>query len=206
MVIQKVDHEPAFNWWVKHVLRKQDLIVSKLQKRGAKKYAKTMMKFGIYFLKTFDKDLELDKKNGNTLRDDDTAKEIKNVRVAFKIQEKGETLPVGHQLTKCHMIFDVKMEDLRRKLSMVDGGHMTNTPPTITYDSVMSYETVRITLTMAALYDPSVKTADIMNSYIKAPCGEKVYTTLGPEFGPNKRKLDVIDRSLYGLKSDGEFL
>ena len=109
MVIQKVDHEPAFNWWVKHVLRKQDLIVAKLRKRGAKKYAKTMMKFGIYFPKTVDKDLDLDKKNGNTLRDDATTKEMKNVRVAFNIQEKGDPLPVGHQFIKCHMILDLKI-------------------------------------------------------------------------------------------------
>ena len=79
---------------------------------------------------------------------------------------------------------------------MVTGGHMTNTPPTITYASVVSSETVRIALMMAALHDLSVKPADIMNSYIKEPYGEKVYIILGPEFGPNKGNLDVIVRAL----------
>ena len=32
--------------------------------------------------------------------------------------------------------------------------------------------------------------------YIKAPWGEKVYTILRPEFGPDKGKLDVIVRAL----------
>ena len=67
LVIQKVDHDPAFNWWVNHALRKRDRIVAKLQQRGAKKYVKTTMKFGIECPKTVDQDLALDKKNGNTL-------------------------------------------------------------------------------------------------------------------------------------------
>ena len=181
------------------MLRKRDRIVAELWQHSAKKYAKTTMKFGIECPKTFDQALELYKKNGNIVWVDVVMKDMKNVRVAFNIQEKGDPLPVGHQFIKCHMICNLKMEDLRRKLRVVDGGHMTNTPPAITYDSVMSRETVIIALTMAALYDLSLKTSDIMNFYIKSPCVEKVYTILGPEFGPNKSKLDVIDRSFYGF-------
>jgi len=39
-VLQKIDHEPTFNWWVKYVLRKRDRIISKVKQRRAKKYAK----------------------------------------------------------------------------------------------------------------------------------------------------------------------
>ncbi len=49
------------------------------------------------------------------------------------------------------MIFDVKMEDFRWKALLVAGGHMTDVPPTKMYASVVSQETVRIVLTMAAL-------------------------------------------------------
>ena len=42
-----------------------------------------------------------------------------------------------------------------------------------------------------------------MNAYIKATCGEKVYTTLGPEFGPDEGKMAVIFWALYGIKSAG---
>ena len=65
------------------------------------------------------------------------------------------------------MIFDVKMEDLRRKVRMVAGGDMNNTPPTIMYASAVSRETVRIAFTMVALHDLSVRTAYTMNTYIK---------------------------------------
>ena len=51
------------------------------------------------------------------------------------------------------MIFDIKMEDFRRKARLVAGGHMTKAPATITYASVVSRETVRIALLMAALND-----------------------------------------------------
>ena len=131
--MQKVDHEPAFNWLVKQLLRKRDIIIAKLRQRGAKKYAKTKTKFVIECPKTVDKTLGMNKKNGNTLWADAIKKETKNVRFAFGIQEKGDPPPVGHQFIKGHMIFDVKMEDLRHKVRMVSGSHMTDTSPTITY-------------------------------------------------------------------------
>ena len=67
LVMQKVYHEPAFKWWVNHVLRKRYRIVDKVRQRSANKYAKTTMKFRISYPKTVDQDLALDKKNGNAL-------------------------------------------------------------------------------------------------------------------------------------------
>ena len=92
------------------------------------------------------------------------------VWVAFYIIEKGDTPPPGHQFIKCHIIFVVKMEDLRHKARMVSGDHMTDVPPTITYAIVASHDTVRIYLKMAALNNMRVKNSDIVNSYIKSTC------------------------------------
>ena len=103
-----------------------------------------------------------------------------------------DTPPPGNQFIKFHMIFDVKMEDIRLKASMADGGHMTDVPPTITYASVVFSETMMIDLTMAALKDMSVNTDDITNTYIKAPCGENVYTILGPDSGSYAGKMSII--------------
>jgi len=80
---------------------------------------------------------------------------------------------------------------------------MTEAPATITYASVVSRETVRIALTMAALNDLEVQVGDVSNAYITAPVTEKIYTTLGPECGEDKGKLAIIVRALYGLKSSG---
>jgi hypothetical protein len=78
------------------------------------------------------------------------------------------------------MIFDVKMEDFRRKARCVAGGHTPDTPHAMTYASVVSRESVRIALTLAALNDLDVKMADIENAYLTAPITEKVWTVLGP--------------------------
>ena len=80
---------------------------------------------------------------------------------------------------------------------------MTKAPATITYASAVSRETVRIALMIAALNDLEMKLGDILNAYIQAPVTEKVWTTLGPEFGKGAGKTAVIVRALYGLKSEG---
>jgi hypothetical protein len=111
--------------------------------------------------------------------------------------------PPTYQDIRCHMIFDVKMEDFRRKARFVAGGHKTYTPHAMTYVSVLSRESVRIALTLAALNDVDVKMADIENAYLTAPVTEKVWTVLGAEFGDDAGKRALIVRVLYGLKSAG---
>ncbi len=95
------------------------------------------------------------------------------------------------------------MEDFRRKARLVTGGHMTKAPATITYASVVSCETIRIALLMAALNDLNVKVGDAPNAYITAPITEKVWTVLGPEFSIDAGKSAIIVCTLYGLKSAG---
>ena len=197
-----IDHEPAFNWWVPHVLKRRDRIISAVAKRSAR-YHKRTHKFGIEMPKTVKEAIDLDRKNGNTLWTDAIAKEMNEVRKAFDILPDGSTPPVGYQKIPCHMVFDVKMEDFRRKARLVAGGHMTEAPATITYASVVSRETVRIALMLAALNDLQVKVGDVLNAYITAPVTEKVWTVLGPEFGQDAGKSAIIVRALYGLKSAG---
>ena len=42
-----------------------------------------------------------------------------------------------------------------------------------------------------------------MNVFLTAPCAEKIWTTLGPEFGDNVGKKAIIVQALYGLRSAG---
>jgi hypothetical protein len=69
--------------------------------------------------------------------------------------------PPTYQEIRCNMIFDVNMEDLRRKARIVAGGNTTDTPHSMTYASVVSREAVIIALTLDALNDLDVKMADI---------------------------------------------
>ena len=145
---------------------------------------------------------ELDEQNGNTLWRDAIELEMKNVRVAFKTLKDGEELPPGYKEMGTHMIFDIKLgEGFRRKARMVGDGHRIDTPSHLTYASVVSRETVRIALTVAALHGLEVKASDIQNAYLTAPCKEKIWTTLGPEFGPDAGKKAIVVRAFYGVAS-----
>ena len=81
---------------------------------------------------------------------DAISKEMTNLRVAFDILKDGYHMPIGHQQINCHLIYEVKMEDFRRKARLVAGGHMPETPKFMTYSSVVGRETVSIALTIAA--------------------------------------------------------
>ena len=121
----------------------------------------------------------IDKKNGNTHWADAISKEMENAKIVFDILPDVQSAPQGYTRINCHMIFDIKIEDFRRKARLVAGGHMTETPKCQTYSSVVSHETVRIALTIATLNVLEVKAGDIMNAYLTAPITEKVWTVLG---------------------------
>ena len=104
---------------------------------------------------------------------------MENAKIVFDILPDGKSEPRGYSRINCHMIFDIKIEDFRRKARLAAGGHMIETPKCQTYSSVVSRETVRIALTIAALNDLEVKAGDIMNAYLTAPITEKVWTVLG---------------------------
>jgi hypothetical protein len=194
--------EPAFNWWVGWVVKKQDRIIS-LVKRPSARYLKRNHNFGIELPKTVEEALEIDRRTNTTFWSDAIKQEMKNVHIALDILEDGLLPPDDYKFVCCHMVFDVKMEDFCRKARLVAGGHMTKAPATLTYASAMSCETVRLALTVTALNDIDVWAADVLNAYITAPCREKIWTTLGPEFESDKGKKALVVRALYGLKSSG---
>jgi len=145
----------------------------------------------------------IDQQTGTTFWRDAIHKEMKNNRLAFKVLEEDDKVPIGYKWIKCHMVFDIKM-DFTRKARYVAGGHMTDPPATLTYSSVVSRDSVRIAFLLAALNDIDILACDIGNAYLNASPREKVYTTAGPEFGAEiQGKHVLIVRALYGLKSSG---
>ena len=178
-VAQGINDKPAFNWWANAVLQKHGHIIALVKKRIAR-FLRKMHKFGIDVPCSVAEAYALDKKNRNTLWANAIAKEMKNVRIAFKILANGEKVPIGFQRMQCHMAFDINMEDFHRKARLVAGGHMTDAPATITFASIVSRETVHIALTLAGLNKLQAKVSDIENAYIAALCAEKIWMVSGP--------------------------
>ena len=196
----KIDHLPAYSWWVPYTLKKQTRILAKLKS----KYWMRSHKYGCEIPKSIADAKRIDAANKNRLWQDAIDLEMKNVRIAFQLFNGDPTTLKGYKSVTTHLIFDIKMgENFRRKVRCVGDGHKIDTPSSITYSSVVARDSVRICLLIAALNELDIKCADIMNAYLTAPIKEKFYTWAGPEFGQDTGKPFIIVRALYGLKSSG---
>lgn len=199
-VRNRIDKSPAFAWWVPYTLKKRKAIVSKVRS----KYWEKTHKYGIRLPKSVDEALEIDKEEGNTYWKDAIAQEMRKIEDAFELYGGDPSKLVGYQKITTHFIFDIKLgENFRRKARLVADGHKTKPPKSVTYSSVVSRDSVRICLLLAALNDLEVQAADIENAYLTADCREKCWTMGGKEFGSNAGKPFIIRKALYGLKSSG---
>ena len=90
------------------------------------------------------------------------------------------------------------------KTNRVAGGHTKKLTAESTYEGFVSRESVCIAFNLAALNYLDIFAADIKNSYLTAPCGEKIIFTCGPESrSEHKGKTAVVVWALYGLRSIG---
>ena len=126
-----------------------------------------------------------------------------NVGLAFEILSDGTVTLVGWSKATGYLVFDVKITG-QQKAKLVLDGHKTPDPIHSTYAGVVSRESVRITLTYAALNNVGVIVSGIRYAYLQAPLLEKFYIICGEEFGiENVGKRALILRALYGGKSTG---
>jgi hypothetical protein len=194
----RIDDEPAFAWWVPFTLRKEKRILSKIKT----KYWSRTHKYGIRVPRSVKEAKEIDDENGNTLWMDAVRLEMTNNRVAFEEYEGNPEELVGYTEITGHMVFDIRLgENFRRKARFCADGHKTGAPASVTYSTVVSRDSVRLILLLAALNDLDVLGADIQNAFLTAPNREKVWIRAGPEFGPEEGKTFIVVRALYGLKS-----
>ena len=196
----QIADQPAFAWWVPHTTKKRKALIQKIKS----KYWQRSHKFGIQIPKSVKEALQLDKENNNDLWRAAIQKEMPKIENAVAEHDGDASELIGYQQITGHMIFDIKMaENFRRKARFVADGHKTKTPSAITYSTVVSRDSVRICLTIAALNDLEVLAADVENAYLTAPCRERVWMRAGPEFGNREGKILIIKQALYGLKSSG---
>ena len=75
-----------------------------MTKQRQARYLNRTHKFGITIPEAIQEAFDLDRKNGNTLWANAIAKDLKDVRVAFKILDPSDPDPVGYQKICCHMV------------------------------------------------------------------------------------------------------
>ena len=126
---------------------------------------------------------------------DTIREEMKKIIGAVRIYNGDPKELIGYQEITGHIIFDVKLgEGFRRKARFVGNGHKTETPSLVTYSSVVSRDSVRIILMLAALNNLDIEGADIENAYLTAPCREKVWFRGGVEFGDLSGEILIVER------------
>ena len=109
--------------------------------------------------------------------------EMKNNRIAFEEHEGDPSSLKGFKEITGHLVFDIKLgENFRRKARFCADGHKTEAPQSVTYSTVVSRDSVRIILLVAALNELEVLCGDVQNAYLTAPNREKVYIRAGREF------------------------
>ena len=195
-----IHEEPAFAWWVPYTLKKRTAIVAKVKS----KYWKRTHKYGIRVPKSVHEARIIDAENRNTMWQDAIDQEMKNNWIGFQTYDGNPEDLIGYEEITAHLIFDVKLsENFRRKARYVANGHLVETPASITYSTVVSRDSVRILLMVAALNGLDIQGCDVQNAFLSAKNLEKHWIRAGPEFGPEQGKIFIVVWALYGLKSAG---
>ena len=173
-VTNQLVEEPAFKWWVPHVIKRCNRIILKVKSW----YWKTMHKFGIHLPKSIEEALKIDRMNNTDLWRKVINKEMLRVKVAWKTHDTNTLQEVregkvpeltGFQEIGSHIVFDIKM-DFTQKAQFVAGRHTTAAPTSMTYSSMVSHDSIQIAFLIAALNDLDIMSMDLENAFIQAPC------------------------------------
>ena len=212
--------------WAKKVLRDYDRAVRRIARlydfvlndddtirkvrravRAKKKKLKgkppTRFKYGVQVPRNIMDAQRLDQLNGNTLWMDAVQKEMQALYDldCFEFREAGYNPGSDYQVTRLHLIFDVK-NDLRRKARLVAGGHLVDLFDTEVYSSTVKGISVKLLHVIAHQKKLTALCGDVGNAFVTAETREKVYCIAGLEFGEDKQGQTVIIRkALYGLAS-----
>ena len=90
-IARNIQDKPAFYWWILHVMRKRDRIISSSNAR----VKKVTRKYGVAIPNSVEECYRLDEQNGNSLCRDALNREMSNLTAAFDILKGKLSLPTG---------------------------------------------------------------------------------------------------------------
>ena len=132
-------------------LRKCDETISSVRMKSNK----TTHKYGIQSARSIAETIRINLENKNTLWRDSIDLEMNTILAAFDILPAAQNPPPGNTKSSCHIIFDVKMDFIRKSRRIKDG-HLTRDPIESNFTGVVSHESVCIAFTYAALNELEV--------------------------------------------------
>ena len=98
-----------------------------------------------------------------------------------------------------HLVYAVKV-DLRKKAQLVCDGSRVDPRGLTTRATVVKGISVCLLDLIASHWNKKILTGDIGNTFVQSTTKEKVYTKLGPEFGPDLAgHIALIVKALYEL-------
>jgi hypothetical protein len=104
----------------------------------------------------------------------------------------------GYKNIRVHFVFSVK-HDLRHNARLVAGGHLTDPSTDGLYSSVVSLQSMLISIVASELNNLDIMVGNVSSAYLEANTQEIVCVIAGPKFGPLEGHLLVIVHALYGL-------
>ena len=116
---------------------------------------------------------DIGRRNKDNFWRDNIAKEMAEVGINFKVLEDVKVAPIGWKKVTFHLVCNIKMY-FTRKSRWVLYGHKITEPIGSTYAGVVSWESVGIAFTYAALNEFDVSATDIRNAYSQALSGCKM--------------------------------
>ena len=130
---------------------------------------------GLEVAKNFQDVKRIDKDEGN---DDWNAARLKEINKLLAMRfgqlcPKEWTPPQGFKHYLLHFYYELK-HDLRKKARLVSGGNRIDSFVHQTSSSMVRLARIRLLLVIAAANNLKVRTGDIENACVWAPCGENV--------------------------------
>jgi hypothetical protein len=115
------------------------------------------------------------------------------------------SVPTGKQILKCKWVYKIKLGInnvvLRYKARLCAKGFMQKYGEDYfeTFAPVINYKTLRLLLTIAAVYDYEIKQIDVVTAFLNAPMTEEVYMELPDGYGSDGNVVRLL-RAIYGTK------
>ena len=128
-------------------------------------------------------------------------REMKNSGVAFQACDGGTRDSIGCEQMTCHLTFDVKLsERFKRKARFVAHGGKVSTPPSMSHSTVISGDSVGMSLLAAALNNPNTSGCDAWNAFPWTSDLKQHCLIAGDESGHKKGEIFIVLRALHGLE------